>query len=509
MAGFRKSLQKERKQMKKTAEEYREMFCSHNWTAETLAAAAEVTEEIAVEELGITTYPNQIEIVSSEQLIDAMSLVGLPVSYSHWSFGKSFVMDTNRYVRGQMGLSYEMVINSNPCISYNAEDNTTTLMVLVIAHACQGHNSFFKNNYMFKEWTDADAIIDYMVFARNYVAQCEERYGPDEVERTLDACHALSDFGVDKYKKPKHRTAAEEKQRYEERVAAAEKKVSVFSPVPEVKSDDESEFEPVENILYFIEKEAPRLESWKRELVRIVRKTAQYFYPQAQTKMINEGWATFVHYHIINSMYDRGLVDDGFMLEFIASHTGVIYQPDFDSKHYSGLNPYALGFAIFSDIKRMCQNPTEEDREWFPSIAGTDWVKAVTWAYQNHRDDSFVLQYLSPKVIRDLRLFSVTDNESESVYTVDAVHDEYGYRSVREALSKQYSRDFRVPDIQVTDVNEYSDRGLIVTHFVRDGVRLSGKDAEETVSHLRYLWGFPVTLLEVDAGDCNVAVSSD
>ena len=84
-----------------------------------------------------------------------------------------------------------MIINSNPCISYNMEDNTTCLTLLVLAHAGMGHNHFFKNNYLFKQWTQADAIVDYMVFAKNYIAKCEEKYGFEEVELTLDACHAL------------------------------------------------------------------------------------------------------------------------------------------------------------------------------------------------------------------------------------------------------------------------------------------------------------------------------
>ncbi|MDC6625594.1 SpoVR family protein, partial [Leclercia adecarboxylata] len=101
--------------------------------------------------------------------------------------------------------------------------------------------------------------------------------------------------------------------------------------------------EPQENILYFLEKHAPLLEPWQREIVRIVRKIAQYFYPQRQTQVMNEGWATFWHDTLMNDLYDEGLVTDGFMMEFLTSHTSVVYQPGFDSPYYSGINPYALG----------------------------------------------------------------------------------------------------------------------------------------------------------------------
>ena len=102
-----------------------------------------------------------------------------------------------------------------------------------------------------------------------------------------------------------------------------------------------------------------------------MRKLAQYFYPQSQTKVMNEGWATFWHYTILNRLHEQGRVDDGFMLEFLKSHTNVIAQPSFDSPAYGGMNPYALGFAMFSDLRRICERPDAEDRAWFPALAGT------------------------------------------------------------------------------------------------------------------------------------------
>ena len=162
--------------------ELKKLFSNSDWNEETIKQADIVISKIAKEYLGLDTYPNQFEIVSSEQMLDAYSLIGLPLSYNHWKFGKDFVMNNNQYKKGRMGLALELVINSNPCISYNMEENTTCQMVLVIAHACQGHNAFFKNNYLFKQWTQADSIIDYMVFAKNFIAKCEEKYGYEEVE---------------------------------------------------------------------------------------------------------------------------------------------------------------------------------------------------------------------------------------------------------------------------------------------------------------------------------------
>ena len=136
--------------------------------------------------------------------------------------------------------------------------------------------------------------------------------------------------------------------------------------------------EPQENLLYFIEKNAPLLEPWQREIVRIVRKVAQYFYPQRQTQVMNEGWATFWHHKLLNTMYDDGYLTDGVMIEWLKSHTNVVYQPPVGHRAYSGINPYALGFAMMSDIKRMSEEPTPEDRDWFPSFAGNgDWMETL------------------------------------------------------------------------------------------------------------------------------------
>ena len=145
----------------------------------------------ALDELKLDIYPNQIEIISAEQMLDAYSCTGLPLMYHHWSFGKRFVRDESNYRHGRSGLAYEIVINSNPCISYNMEENSMAMQILVMSHAAFGHNHFFKNNYLFRDWTDASSIHDYLAFAKSFIAQCEQEYGEEEVEAVLDAAHAL------------------------------------------------------------------------------------------------------------------------------------------------------------------------------------------------------------------------------------------------------------------------------------------------------------------------------
>ena len=458
-------------------------------------------------EFGLDTYPNQIEVITSEQMLDAYASVGLPIGYPHWSFGKEFIRNEQAYRKGAQGLAYEIVINSNPCIAYLMEENSMMMQALVVAHASYGHNSFFKGNYLFRQWTAADAILDYLVFARRYVMECEERYGIGAVEEILDSCHALMNYGVDRYRRPQPLSAREEEARMSERNDYIQRQFNdLWRTVPAAGASKaghgkRSVFpaEPEENILYFIEKHSPRLAPWQREIVRIVRKVSQYFYPQGLTKVMNEGWATFWHYTLLNRMYDKGQLEDGFMIEFLQVHTNVVTQRGFDERGYGGINPYALGFAMMRDIRRICEAPTDEDRHWFPDIAGGDWLKVLDFAMRNFKDESFIAQYLSPKLIRDFRLFTVADHESKSYLEIDSIHNEEGYRRVRRLLAQHYNRDVSMPDVQVVRYERDTDRSLVLRHLIHRNRPLVSTEATEVLKHLARLWGFTVRLEAIDA----------
>ena len=471
-----------------------------DWTFELIEDYHEVIRQTA-ERFGLDTYANQLEIITAEQMMDAYASVGMPVNYRHWSYGKEFIATERNYKRGQMGLAYEIVINSDPCIAYLMEENTMAMQALVIAHACYGHNSFFKGNYLFRMWTDASSIIDYLVYAKNYVADCEERYGMDTVEQMLDSCHALMNYGVDRYRRPAKLSLAQEQARRDDRLHYAQQQINdLWRTLPRrTEKDTEAQEarrfpeEPQENLLYFIEKNAPLLEPWQREIVRIVRKIAQYFYPQRQTQVMNEGWATFWHHRLLNQMYDDGYLSDGMMIEWLKSHTNVIAQ-----QPMANLNPYALGFAMYTDLKRICEHPSEEDRRWFPDIAGSPWLPTLHHAMRNYKDESFIGQYLSPNLMREFRLFSIVDDEKQSDYFISAIHDESGYQHVREALSRQYDLSTREPNIQVWNVNLRGDRSLTLRHTQHQDRPLD-EGAQEVLKHVARLWGFGVNLESVNS----------
>ena len=488
------------------------LFTDSEWSFDLIAKTWEVIDDVGKNHFGLDYFEPQMEMITYEQMLDNYSSTGMPNMYRHWSFGKRYIKDYEDYTTGRSGLAYEMIINTDPAICYLMENNSMTMQALVMAHAVCGHASFFKNNYLFKEWTQPDAIIDYLAFAKNYIEDCEYKYGDFEVERTLDAAHSLKYYGIDKYKRKGAMKGSEIQRRKEawlthltESVTAdmdidqLKKKIKDVDSIVKRLGEDRRSY-PEENFLYFLEKYSPVLETWQREIIRIVRKISQYFYPQMQTKLMNEGWASFVHYKIMTHLQDEGYITDGSYLEFLHSHTGVCCQPGY--QHMAGFNPYALGFAMFRDIERVCKDPTEEDRYWFPEIAGEkDWMGVCKEAVELYRDESFILKYLSPKVIRDFKMFSVYDDADDSNYRIDEVHDDEDVVDIREKLSRQYSINDMLPNLEIVGVDWEDTRSLEIMQRVTDGKLLDHEDASATTDYLEYLWGYPI---EWDAEEVDV-----
>lgn len=494
---------------------------SQDWTFPMIEEVYEILERIAKDKYQLDVYPNQIEIISAEQMIDAYTSGAMPVYYNHWSFGEEFVRTYNSYKHGNSGLAYEVVINTNPAIAFLMEENTMLCQALVIAHACFGHNTFFKSNYLMKQWTDPTSIINYLVFAKKYIAECEEKYGTEEVEFILDAAHSLKWYGIDRYKRPAKKTKEEMIKKRKTREAYEQSQVNeLFSTIPKNKeeqkdaddwfmeflSDQQLPEEPEENILYFIEKHAPKLATWQREIIRIVRKISQYFYPNIQTNLCNEGAATFWHYKLIHDLEEEGVLDEGAMLEFYTLHTGVVRQQD-----QASFNVYALGHAMYKDIERVAMNPTEEDRRWFGEqewVGSGDWLSAIKFAMCNFKNDSFIQQFLSPKVMRDFNMFSYHNDAAKEHYEITAIQDERGYREIRENLAKRYNISSFMPEIQIMDVDIWDTRRLVLQHNTFDGRLLDEETAASVIRNIEFLWGYDVSLHSVDGkGDVMDAVA--
>lgn len=350
-----------------------------------------------------------------------------------------------------------------------------------------GHSAVYKNNVYFRENTDATSIIPYLDFAKKFISKCEAEHGIDAVERVLDACHAIQIYGVDKYRRKGVRSPKRLTDKADDFDLLQHTLIDQLKDKEAGIGRDPGYMEPEENILYFIEKRAPNLEPWQREIVRIVRKISQYFLPQRQMQIVHEGYASFTHYYIMHRLYDKGLISDGSMLEFYASHSGVLTQ--YSYKHTTQLNPYRFGFKMFMDIKKKAEE------------AGKHWQTEVNYAMQNFNDESFIAQYLSLEVAQDFGLFGTSMHNDEDILEVKEIPrngrmlDELKIR-----LSRQHSLSYRVPDIQVVGVDVEGDRTLFLEHFTsKDETRkLDSLDALYTLAAIKSLWGHRVRLISPD-----------
>tara|TARA_R110002124_G_scaffold149220_1_gene315246 strand:+ start:415658 stop:417337 length:1680 start_codon:yes stop_codon:yes gene_type:complete len=465
---------------------------------------------IAKEKYDLETYDNTIELITADQMLDQYTSVGLPVNYQHWSYAKSRAQHEAEYKRTG-GMAFEIVINSDPAIAYCMEGNSPMMQILVIAHASFGHNNFFKQNYMFKEYTKASDIVPLSRDLRDFIYECEARFGEDEVEKLLDSCHALMNNAV----------SAEHFFKSNETRLDNDERTDIFSGVnlkdqfarvagnPEAPLDCGME----QNILCYLADQAPHLPEWKRKIMRLVSEVATYFHPQRQTQVMNEGWASFWHYTLVHDLSELGLIDHGMMMEFYDSHGGVVRQTGItdtvtvrgadgqpeERNIYSGINPYALGISMFQDIKRICLEPTEEDKKWFPYIAGNeDWLSVMKDARNNFKDESFIQQFMSPKLMRDFKFFAMENDSDKDYVEILAIHDTDGYSAVRENLSAQYRYDENMPVIGVAEYYDKTDRRLVLNHKMHNGKPLDKKNMTEITKHMYRLWEHPIVVQSID-----------
>ncbi len=196
----------------------------------------------------------------------------------------------------------------------------------------------------------------------------------------------------------------------------------------------------------------------------------------------------------MTELHDQGYLTDGSYLEFLQSHTNVVAQRDWDSKQYSGINVYALGYAMLTNIKRACVEPDDEDKKWLPEICNTDWLTTIKYIVENYRDESFILQFLCPKVARQFKLFSIHVDETEDHLYVNATHDDDSFIQIRQALAEQYDLSRSVPQINIVDVGWKEDRWLYLEHITKNNQRLNYSDMKKTVQYINKLWGFTIKM---------------
>ncbi len=421
-------------------------------------------EEIVREE-GLDCYPQEFEICSYEDMLCYEAYEGMPSHYPHWSYGKAYEKKKTFYKYNLEGLPYEMVINSNPCIGYLMRDNTMLLQILTIAHV-YGHNDFFKNNRLFREGTKAESTVEmfknHAVRIRSYIQ--DPSIGYEKVERILDAAHAIR-LQTDRVIGSRKLTREQKKEKILNRYY---EQVKVTSPLDEKKEIpfpdiNKIPLEPTEDIMEFLI-EASKLEDWEKDILRIVNEETQYFIPQIETKIMNEGWATYWHYTILNRLN----LPQQLHLEFLSRHNQVV------RPFLGGLNPYYMGFKMFKDIeKRFGREKIFEVRKI-------------------ERDESFIRKYLTRELCLEMNLFEYAKKGNS--YYVKEISDEEGWEKIRDTIIKNTGMS-QVPCIQVADVSP-KDNSLLLVHEY-DGRELELTYAYETLKYIAELWGRKVLLSTV------------
>ena len=313
-----------------------------------------------VHRFGLKCYPQEFEICDHFEMLGYMAYSGMPSRYPHWSFGKAYEREKTLYDYGVGGLPYEMVINSNPCLAYLMRDNTDLLQILTIAHV-YGHNDFFANNFTFTSSLDARYTLEMFKNNANRIRSYMEdpSIGVEKVERLIDHAHALS-LQRSRNLAIKRLPREEIQKRRWEAAQPQEDPWSEIHPRREYQPPEleKHPLEPEPNVLEFLAKNNPYLAEWERDILLIVDRESAYFVPQIETKIMNEGWASYWHYKMIRTLD----LPEGLHLEFIVRHNQVLRPTP------GGLNPYHLGFIVWHDIERRWNEGRKTSHRWTRTI---------------------------------------------------------------------------------------------------------------------------------------------
>ncbi len=442
-------------------------------------AIQEITE--IANGFGLDYYPMRYEICPAE-IIYTFGAYGMPTRFSHWSFGKQFHKMKLHY---DLGLSkiYELVINSNPCYAFLLDSNSLIQNKLIVAHVL-AHCDFFKNNVRFQN-TKCD-MVESMAATAERIRQYEIEFGKKEVETFLDAVLAIEEHIDPSLMRPKLAWSMEDE--YESSgVSAASSpyddlwKLDERNKKPEPKKK-KKKFppKPEKDLLLFIESYSRELADWQRDILTMMREEMLYFWPQLETKIMNEGWASYWHQRILREMD----LTSAEALEFAKLNAGVV-QPS-----RTGINPYYLGLKIFEDIEERYNNPTEEMKQ--RGVEPGSGREKMFEVREIESDISFLRNYLTKDLVmrEDMYLFQ---KQGKDYKVVDKQ-----WEHVRDQLvSMRVNGGF--PYLTVNDGDYMKNGELYLKHWF-EGVELDLKYLEKVLPYIHQLWGRSVHMETVVEG---------
>lgn len=442
-----------------------------------------VALEYAIDEIteiatgfGLDFYPMRYEICPAD-IIYTFGAYGMPTRFSHWSFGKQFYKMKLQY---DFGLSkiYELVINSNPCYAFLLDSNALIQNKLIVAHVL-AHCDFFKNNVRFQN-TKRD-MVESMAATADRIRQYEIKYGKPEVEKFLDAVLAIDEHIDPSLMRPKLAWSMEDLEEEEEEIRPASTPYDDLWNLDKKENDLEKKKtkkkfppKPEKDLLLFIESYSRELEEWQRDILTMMREEMLYFWPQLETKIMNEGWASFWHQRILRELD----LTSSEALEFAKLNAGVV-QP---SK--TGINPYYLGIKMYEDIEERYNNPTEEMKQ--VGIDPGSGREKIFEVRELESDISFLRNYLTKDLVmrEDMYLFQKQGRDYKVV--------DKDWKQIRDKLvGMRVNGGF--PYITVNDGDYLKNGELYMQHWY-EGIELDVKYLEKVLPYIYQLWGRPVNI---------------
>jgi len=459
------------------------------------------TIEGQAREFGLDFWNVSFEMLDYRTINQVAAYDGFPLRYPHWRFGMEFERLSKSYAYGLHRI-YEMVINNNPCYAYLLSSNQRVDQKLVIAHVF-GHADFFKNNLWFTHTNRK--MLDEMANHAARVRRHVEREGLDEVENFLDACLSLENLidihiaGIERHAQPA--STEEKKQKSDYKIPAKNYMDSYINPpeflAEQARKIDEDEIqqrkqpaEPERDVLLFLLENAP-LENWQHDLLSIVREEAYYFAPQRQTKIMNEGWASYAHTHI---MVEYAL-EPNEVIDYADHHSGTV------ATHTGQLNPYKLGLELYRDIEDRWNrgafglgydacDDLKCRQEWDMQLG--QGRKKVFEVRKIYNDIGFLDEFLTEDFARQQRLFTFDYNDETGDYEISGRE----FADIKKRLLFQLTN-FGQPIIEVEDAN-YENRGELYLKHRFEGVDLDVPWAKDTLKNLFTIWRRPVFIESVE-----------
>ncbi|MBD0382625.1 SpoVR family protein [Paenibacillus sedimenti] len=440
-------------------------------------AIDEITE--IAKGFGLDFYPMRYEICPAE-IIYTFGAYGMPTRYSHWSFGKNFHRMKTQY---DFGLSkiYELVINSDPCYAFLLDGNSLIQNKLIVAHVL-AHCDFFKNNVRFSK-TNRN-MVESMSATAERIRLYEIEYGAEEVEQFIDAVLAIQEH-IDPVLTLTYRQARKRQETHKATSPDAKSEAKYGyedlwglddrGKAASVEKEDTKRFpaKPEKDILLFIEENAPYMEDWQRDILTMLRDEMLYFWPQLETKIMNEGWASYWHQRILREMD----LNEEETIEYSKLNSSVVVP----SRH--SLNPYYLGLKIYEDIEKRWDNPTEEEIRRHGRKPG-EGRRKIFEVREYESDTSFIRNYMNKPLVEELDLYVFEKKGPEWKIT------DKSWENIRDQLV--YSRvNGGFPYIVVED-GDYQRSGELYLRHEFEGVELDLKYVEKTLPYIYRLWGKPI-----------------